>query len=560
MGRALPRLREGRGGDLLPWAWSLILGLVVLGPALGPGFVLSYDMVWVPDLALRPSFWGLGSGLPRAVPSDAVVAILDEVIPGALLQDVLLLGALVGAGAGAAGLVANASMAGRLAAAAVYVWNPFVAERLVIGHWPVLLGYAVLPWLVVAGRRARQQARVPLRMGLLVPLGSLSAGAGLVTALVVAAFALPLRRRSALLLGALVAAANAPWVVAGLVHAPTAVTSAAGARVFALSDVGVLPGPVAALGLGGIWNAEVVLPSRETWLAVAWVCAVAVLALLGAPRLRREWPGRDVVALVGCWSLGWGLAVLTWAAPGQVGWLVGSLPGAGLLRDGARFLALCAPLLAALVGSGVARAAALAPAGAPRVVLSAGLVLVPVAALPDAAFGASGRLAEVRYPDEYAEAARAVQAGRDAGQQGDALLLPFASYRAPAFTGGRKVLDPMGRFLPIDYLADDTLVVSGTTVLGEDPRAAAAARLVADAGPGSSATAPERPLAERDLAALGIGFVVRDDPLVTVRRLDDVRPRAAPTSWVAALTLAWAAFWLVPGVAVAGLVRRRIWK
>ena len=92
-----------------PRVWAALLAGLMLGPALGPGPVLSYDMVWVPDLTLRPDFWGLGSGLPRAVPSDAVVAVLDEVLPGALLQKVVLVGSLVGAGLGADRLVRERS-------------------------------------------------------------------------------------------------------------------------------------------------------------------------------------------------------------------------------------------------------------------------------------------------------------------------------------------------------------------------------------------------------------------------------------------------------------------
>ena len=49
-------------------------------------------MVWVPDLALRASCLGLGTALPRAVPSDAVVAVLDEVVPAMLLQKAVLSG------------------------------------------------------------------------------------------------------------------------------------------------------------------------------------------------------------------------------------------------------------------------------------------------------------------------------------------------------------------------------------------------------------------------------------------------------------------------------------
>src|SRR4051794_2819986 len=87
----------------LPLSWAVVLTVLLLGPALAPGYVLLRDMVWVPDLALRPDALGLGSALPRAVPSDAVVAVLDEVVPGMLLQKIVLAGALIAAGAGAAG-------------------------------------------------------------------------------------------------------------------------------------------------------------------------------------------------------------------------------------------------------------------------------------------------------------------------------------------------------------------------------------------------------------------------------------------------------------------------
>jgi hypothetical protein len=98
--------RQGR----LPVLWALVLALLILWPVLGRGYVLSYDMVWVPDLALRPDFLGLGSALPRAVPSDAVVSVLDEVVPGILLQKVVLVGGLVLGGIGAVHLAPEESL------------------------------------------------------------------------------------------------------------------------------------------------------------------------------------------------------------------------------------------------------------------------------------------------------------------------------------------------------------------------------------------------------------------------------------------------------------------
>src|SRR5690606_35625924 len=50
---------------------GLVLGVAALGPALGPGFVLRYDMVVAPD---PPLAWPAAGGFPRAVPSDLIFA------------------------------------------------------------------------------------------------------------------------------------------------------------------------------------------------------------------------------------------------------------------------------------------------------------------------------------------------------------------------------------------------------------------------------------------------------------------------------------------------------
>lgn len=482
-------------GRAWPAAWALGLGVLLLGPALGPGFVLGYDMVWVPRLALRPDFLGLGSALPRAVPSDTVVAVLDNLVPGMLLQKVVLLGVLVLAGAGAAAMTRSAPWYSRLAATTFYVWNPFVVERLVIGHWPLLAGYAVLPWLAVMARDSRAGRSTPA-LGPLVVLGSLSASAGIITAVALwsseARRGLP--RRRALVLVALSAAANAPWVVSGLLHVASATSSREGARVFALHGEGLLPGPLAALGLGGIWNAEVVPVTRTGVLAVVGLVVVAALAVVAVVR-RRETPrdGLPLAGLVTCWVLGWGWAVFTWAAPGASGWLGASVPGAGLMRDGSRTLALCAPLLALVVARAIAVLVPLLVERVTRSLVAVLLALVPLALMPDAAWGVSGRLGAVDYPASYDRVRAAV------GDRGDVLVLPLSSYRAPTWNEGRKVLDPTGRYLRPDYLASDVLVVDRRALPGEDPRVRAVDRALAGPDPA------------RALARLGIRTVVTDE-------------------------------------------------
>lgn len=527
--------------------WCLVLAAVVLGPALGPGYLLTYDMVWVPDLALGRDALGLGSSLPRAVPSDAVVAVLDEVVPGQLLQKGLLLGALAAGGTGASRLVPDV-MPARLATAGLYVWNPLVAERLVIGHWPVLVGYAVLPWVVLAARDWRADDRMPRRLLVLLPLGALSASAGLATAAVLLAFAAG-RRRWAALVGLLLAA-NAPWLVAGLVRGGTAATDPAGATVFALHDEGTLPGPVAALTLGGIWNSEVVPASREGLLA--WLATVVLvgLALAGVRHWWRRAEGRERTAYLLCWALGWGLAVGSWAAPDAYGWLGAEVPGAGLLRDGARVLVLAAPLLVVLVGHAVAALAGRLPAvTAAQVGIAVAAALLPVALLPDLAGGMSGRLQPVAHPASHDLARAAV---RGAEPDTEVLLLPLTSYRAPEWNHGRKVLDPLGRHLGCDHVASDELVVDGTVVAGEDPRVRAARSALAAAGPQERAAR---------LADLGIGAVVVDreapgadrlpriggrpvleEPDLHVLLLEGAEAPSVPVREAVLVGLAWAAY------------------
>jgi hypothetical protein len=558
-------MRRGAGKEAPVVLWALALALLALGPALGSGFVLVRDMVWVPDLSLTGDALGLGSGLPRAVPSDAVVAVLDELVPGMVLQKLVLVLALSAGGVGAAWLVGrDAALVVRLVAVTVYGWNALVAERLLMGAWPVLVGYAVLPWLLLWARRWRAEGRLPRPLLVLVPLGCLSASAGLATAVALLAGAAGRGRTRAALL--LLLAGNAPWLVAGLLHAGSATSDAAAAEVFALRGEGSVPGPLAALTLGGIWNTTVQPDSRTG--ALGWVALAALvgLAALGARTWWWRTPDRERTALVVCWAVGWGTAVLTWLAPGLVGWAAAHVPGAGVVRDGARALVLCAPLFAVLVAEGVRTLARQAPAErVARGALALGAVLLPVALLPDLALGVGHRLEPSHYPGDYGEARAAVR-----HVDGDVLVLPLSSYRAPAWNHHHLVLDPVGRYLGRDYVASDVLVVDGTPLSGEDPRVTDAARALAEGTPQRRAGA---------LAALGIGALVTDptapgDPPpevagepalpapesadgLRVVALDRVRERPVPAGWRVAMTAAWLAFLAPPVLALVTLVRSR---
>ncbi len=501
-------------------AWPWVLALLVLAPTLGGGYLLSYDMVFVPQLDLRSDFLGLGSGLPRAVPSDALVALLDNVVSGAVLQRAVLLGALLAAGAGARRLGPARSMTGQLAATSLYVWNPFVAERLLLGHWTVLLAYGALPWIVDEATRVRrgEQRWFPLLLWLAV--AATSASGGLTAAVVALAFgAGGLRagggRRRTVGVIAAVLVTNAPWLVAGLLHAGIATTARQGVTAFATAPEGSLPAPLAALGLGGVWNSEVVPASRLG--ASGWVSLLVVLGVcaLGARAWWRVTERRVAVGFLATAAVGLAVALAGVLVPATVADLVHAVPGAGLLRDGSRYLGLLALVEAALFGAG---ARVLTQASRDRLVaatLAVGLVLAPLALLPDLAWGAWGRLRPVAYPAAYAQVREALD--RAAPRAEDMLVLPFTPYRAPSWNAGRKVLDPLGRYMSPNYVASDQLSVSGRLLPGEDPK-----------GRPVLAALARRTGAERaaGLRALGIGLVLvdRSAPGARSPRLDPPVP------------------------------------
>ncbi|WP_309230392.1 hypothetical protein [Nocardia sp. SYP-A9097] len=143
---------------LIPAAYSLVLALVVLGPLVGPGYLLLRDAVSTPRSYLTDSALGLGDAAPRAVPQDALIATLSPLIDGGLLVKAILLAALWLAGCGAATLarhLLHVTTGPQLVAATVAIWNPYVAERLLQGHWSLLTGYAALPWIALLATRLR---------------------------------------------------------------------------------------------------------------------------------------------------------------------------------------------------------------------------------------------------------------------------------------------------------------------------------------------------------------------------------------------------------------------
>lgn len=464
------------------------MALAVLLPLLGRGFVLSYDMVFAPRHALLPSGIGLDSTQPRSVPSDAVVAMATWILPGDLVQKLALVVALFAGPLGAGRLVPTESLWVRVIAAVGYGWSAYVAERLFIGHWQILLAYASLPWIAAAGLDVRRGApRSLARLVIACAPAALTAPSGLIAG--VAAVVCAGARRAWLSTG-LVLVLNAPWWVPAVLRPAGGLSTPDGVAAFAARAEGWGTPVVSLLGLGGIWNAEVVPDSRANPLVPLLILATVAIALAGLPLLGRRWglaPARAVVLL--------GVAGVTLAALASVPlgaellrWLTVHVPGAGLLRDSQRWVAWWALPLTLGFALGVERAVGYLRKPASRRAVLAGAALFPIAIMPDLAWAGWHRLSTVEYPDDWARV-RAVLSTD--GRPGDVLAVPLSAFRRFGWNADRTQLDPAPRVLPRPVVTDDTLVVGGVALAGEDPRAAAVRR-----------TGPD------GLPALGIGWLL----------------------------------------------------
>jgi hypothetical protein len=501
------------GAGIAAGGLGLGLGLLALGPGLQRGFLLSYDMVAVPRQPFTRAVFGLSGGPARAVPSDAVLATLSRVVPADIAQKLLLLAVFVLACSGAAGLLSREPWFARLAAGVFYGWNPFVAERLIIGQWALLLGYAGLPWAlraVTAGPVASWRGAGRL-LAALLPAAAGGFAAMSVSALVVlpAAVLGPAasgRRRLASGAAALavLGLCSLPWLIPSLLR-PVYADPAGVAAFAARADT-----PFGSLGslamLGGIWNAQAVPAGYGGGWSALWL-ALVIAAAGGYVALgRHRWPGLGFAAAAGLVAAALGIT-----GPGRelLRALAAGWPAFAVLRDGQQFaapLALAEALGAGLTATWAARGRQSAGrADRPGVAIAVAVLLAPVLLLPGLGWGAAGRLRPVWYPAGWLTAASMINRSP---VRGSALLLPWGAYRRPAWNGGRAVLDPWPRLLTRPVIWDTGIRVGGFSLRPDDPAGRRLDAVIRGAAPLTAV-----------LRTAGVRFVIVDSGPSTARRL-----------------------------------------
>ncbi len=487
-----------------------MLSALLLWPITRAGDLLGHDMVFTPRQPLDLASVGASSASPRAVPLDALVALAERVVDGALVARLALILPLLAVGVGCAVLLGTRVLAARLAACSVAVWNPFVVERLALGQWALLWAYAALPWLILATARRRGRAGW-LATAAALAAASITPTGGLIAAATAVSVAVGLRRarRELALTAGLALVLQLPWVLPALVSTASATSDPAGVAAFSARPEHPGGALLSLLGGGGIWDADVVPSSRGG--ALAWLGLIAVVAA-GAYGLRRlvGLLGARLVASVTVLSAAGLLLAILPSVPGGdavVRAAVTHVPGAGLLRDAQKWILPLVVFEALLAGAAVERLADRVRTVPWRSLLVVAVLALPVILLPDAPATLRPTLDPVQYPRDWGAVERRLGGG-------EATVLPFGSYRSFPWAPGRSVLDPAPRLLRVGTVVDDRLAVSGGLLHGEDPRARAVARAL-DAG----SDMPQR------LAHIGITWVVveRDTP-GTVPDLSGLEP------------------------------------
>ncbi len=511
----MPTEQTAAGDSWVVRLWVGGLTLVVAAPVLAPGYVLSYDAVAVPKQSLLPDSLGLGEALPRAVPAEAVTVALTQLVEGQWVQKALLVTLLLVAGLGVAALVPTRRRLTRVVAASAFVWNPFVAERLVLGHWWLLLGYACLPWVVLwSARVARGRPGAWPRLILVLAVGSMVPTAGLLSGLAAIVVLVACRdrhgrqdRNGLWRLGALLgvlAILEAPWWLPGLLHQGAG--AAQGVLLFAARAEGSLGVVGTILGLGGVWNSEVVPASRGLPGAAAGTVLAMLGAIYGLRPLRERLRSGEASALFVLGGLGLVLSLwtsMTWGA-GALEAISGTSSAGGLLRDSQKFVALWALPLSLLVALAAERLADRVPDRVGSRAVLVGSAFLPLVVLPDLAWGVWGRLEPVDLPPAWASVRSELV---ESQAPGDVLVLPWGAFRAFGFNHGRTSLDPAPRWLPRPSVVDGRLLVARSgevEVVSAENERAVEVQLLLDRG--SPAVA--------ELAQLGIGWVVveKDTP------------------------------------------------
>lgn len=456
-----------------PYAFFVAVAVMLLWPLLSPGFILTLDMIFTPNIPL-----------PDHVTSSYLfyftLHVLNGFLPADLLQKIILLLLLCGSGIGMYRLVRyfteQPNMTAAIIAGLVYMVNPFVYSRLMAGQFAVLLGYACLPFFIKSFLRLIEEPTTRNAIyaaAWLTVIGILSIHTLALCAVVMVVGLIVARIYRKKMAATVLASATAGvmffvasfyWLlplVAGESSTAQAIQGFGGTDQAAFAAVGgsVWEQLVNIAGLQGFWADATELYVLPQQVLPSWpliTLGVWVLVVYGYVRLRRQLDQTMNLHIIVFAALVAGVLATTLFSS-----LFTALPLAMGMREPHKFVGLVAVVFSVCIGWSLA--AIIAYIGRlyknryVTAAITACALLVPFAWTPTMLGGMHGQLQPRTYPAEWFAANDFLNADRSNFK---ALFLPWHGYQRFDFSG-RIIMNPADRFFDKPMLVSNELEFRG---------------------------------------------------------------------------------------------------
>jgi hypothetical protein len=461
-----------------PPVFFLVLALIILWQMLRPGYVLTLDMVFTPQL--DPSL--AQQGFYNTAPLWLVLKAVNLAAPGWVLQKFLLIGLFFSMGVLAFYFLPVPERIGiKIFSATFFTLNPFVYGRFLAGHWLVLWAYAILPFflysLILFFERPSQKHTAQLYASMLL-LGLFSLHILIMSAVVLVIFFVcnlvrsmfakdsVMVRKIVLYLaggGIFFLIVSSYWLIPAAVHHNELLFqqfTAAHWQAFAASGHGKIPVLLNLVILNGFWGEGNLWVRYFVWpqdSIAFWIGAICIgcLVIAGGIYYFRKRPSCAVpVFLMIVVFLVFATGAADTPYKGFNIWFYEHIPFWSGFRDSQKFISFVALGWSVLAGWGLEALlkifsgfrAYIGVAGAVAVVLIGFLPLV----------GFRGQLQPIWYPDSWNKVKQIIDTSG-----GDTLILPWHGYLSLAFNDNLIVANPAR-----DYFGPH-VVVSKDVELGD---------------------------------------------------------------------------------------------
>jgi hypothetical protein len=452
------------------YAIYVVVTLAVMLPLLKPGFILTLDLVFTPWLAMP-------NELTSSYVFRAGLHALNIFIPADVIEKMVLMAILLLASIGMHRLIrafentAVNSEWGIYVASIFFAVNPFTYSRFMAGHYSMLLGYALLPWLAQSLWQLKKQPSLRRAVGLgvltavigIVSIHTLVSAAilvavGLICTLWAAGWRSIVRRYRRPTLAALATfiVLSSYWLVPLLLgQGKTADTigsfTTADTRVFATQGDNPLMRIGNSLRLQGFWvegRDLYLLPQDRALLWGLLSLGIIALVILGGAAM---WPQRRRLVL---WLAGSSLLALLLAAGlfGQLATQIG-------LREPHKVIALVALAYGVLLAFGISTLTNRLRQGNVAVYACCLVLLVglPLWHMRVMFWGFDGQLTSRQYPADWFAVKQHLSES-----QGAVLFLPWHQYMSFRFAG-RIIANPAPAFFGDKIIASEDPELGGAS-------------------------------------------------------------------------------------------------